>query len=210
MSRFVYRAILLAVVLLALGGAAALAQFREPRSSDRPSAGDQPAGEAPQLAIPGFLALGAEHVQKELALTSRQRRQLREISDRYQAKVRDINEALQRLSPEERELRLDALRERTRKDIAAIRKQVVEVLTPRQLESYETIDFRSAVPAVLVTPRLLDVLGATDGQKARLRQLRDDIEVKFRQVQEEATDKTLQILTPRQQQKLKEEFKKGS
>ena len=208
MSRFFSRTMALAVVLPALGVAAVLAQFRESRSSERPSAGSQSAGEAQQLAIPGFLALGIEQVQKELALTSRQKRLLRDISDRYQAKTQEINEALQRLRPEERELRIEAMRERARKDVAAIRRQVSEVLTRQQLESYETIDFRLQVPAVLGNPRLLDAVGATDGQKARLRQLRDGLEDKFRQLQREAADKTLQILTPRQQEKLKEEFKK--
>ena len=208
MSRFFSHTMAMAVVLPALGVAAVLAQFRESRSSERPSAGGQPTGEAQQLAIPGFLALGIEQVQKELALTSRQKRLLRDISDRYQAKTQEINEAFQRLRPEERELRIEAMRERARKNVAAIRRQVSEVLTRQQLESYETIDFRLQVPAVLGNPRLLDAIGATDGQKARLRQLRDGLEDKFRQLQREAADKTLQILTPRQQEKLKEEFKK--
>jgi Spy/CpxP family protein refolding chaperone len=145
-------------------------------------------------------------VQKEVWLTEDQRQQLRAISARFQAKARAATEGLQRLSPEEQQRRLPALQQQARKDLEGVRKEVANVLTSQQLQSYEKIAFRLRVPAALEDARLLGTLNLTDSQRTKLGQIRDNLEEHLHHVQCEAADKAIDVLTPAQQQKLKEQF----
>ncbi len=176
------------------------------KSPKAPPAATGEEEERPQLSVPGFWALSLPPVQKEVWLTEEQQQQLRAISAKYQAKVQAAMEGLQRLPPEEQKRRLDALRGQARKDMEAVRKQVADVLTPQQLESYEKIAFRLRVPVALEDSRLLGSLDLTDWQKKKLGQIRDNLEERLHRVQIEAADKTLDILTPAQQEKLKKQF----
>ena len=62
------------------------------------------------------------------------------------------------------------------------------------------------MPAALEDAHLLATLNLTDAQRAKLGQIRDNLEERLHHVQNEAADKTLNILTADQQQKLKEQF----
>ena len=53
---------------------------------------------------------------------------------------------------------------------------------------------------------MLGSLNLTDWQKKKLGQIRDNLEERLHRVQVEAADKTLDILTPGQQEKLKKQF----
>jgi Spy/CpxP family protein refolding chaperone len=203
MPRFMSQVIFLtAVAGLLVSGTSALAQTS--RSSKRPSAN---AG-SPPLSIPGFWALGLDSVQKELRLSDLQKRQLRQIGDTYQAKALEAEDNLRRLPPEEQRLQAEALREHARRDMETVRKQVVEALTPQQLQAYHKIDFRLRVPTALSDARVLSALEVSDQQRARLRQVREAMEAKFQQLQAEAAEKTLEVLTPDQRAQLKEQLDK--
>ena len=192
--------VVLACVCLAAGQGPASNSAKGP---SEPAAG---AEERPPLSVPGFWALSMPPVQKELWLTDEQRQQLQAIAARCQAKAQATLAGLQRLSPEEQQRRLPALRQQAHKDLEAVRTDVANVLTAQQLQSYETIAFRLRVPAALEDARLLATLNLSDAQRAKLGQIRDNLEERLHHVQNEAADKTLNILTADQQQKLKEQF----
>jgi hypothetical protein len=181
----------------------AAAEGPSPKAAKDPSA---PADEEarPQLSVPGFWALALPPVQTELLMTAEERQQLQAISARSQAKAQAAMADLQRLSPEEQRKRLPALRQQARKDLEAIRKEVANVLTPQQLQAYEKVAFRLRVAYALEDARLLAALGLTDWQKEKIGQIRDNLEERLHHVQCEAADKTLDILTAAQQEKLKE------
>ena len=206
MCRFHLPAIRLAalVAVLAAGYWAAAQAVSSKTAKRAPEAADEE--ERPQLSLPGFWALALPPVQKELWLTETQREKLQAIGARYQAKAQAAMEGLQRLGPEEQKRRLESLREQARKDVKAVHAQVADVLTPQQLQSYEKLAFRLRVPAVLEDSHLLGSLKLTDWQKTKLGQIRDNLEERLHRVQVEAADKTLDILTASQQDKLKEEF----
>ena len=216
-SRKVFFASAAAVALLLVWPVAA--QFPEAKSEKPPaaSADAEPSRaspaqsrseETPQLTLPGFWALSMPPVQKALWLNEQQKTYLQRISDRFQAKAKEAMEALQRLPAEEQRRRLESFQDQARRDAASVRKQVAAVLTSQQLQAYEKLDFRLRVPAALGDPQLLRSLGLSEKQRSRLGQIRDNLEERLHEVQTEAADKTLEALTPEQQEKLKEELNK--
>ena len=54
---------------------------------------------------------------------------------------------------------------------------------------------------------MFGALNLTDWQKTKLAQIRDNLEERLHHVQTDAADKTLEVLTPAQQEKLKEQVK---
>jgi Spy/CpxP family protein refolding chaperone len=207
MSRYIAQVIVLASAVLLAGGTSAMAQAS--KTAKRPAAPPaSPLGEGPRLALPGYWALSLGPVQKELELTDEQKRKLWEVSDMFQAKVLEINDMLEKLPPEEQKVESESLRGQARKDMDAVRKQVAEVLTRQQLQAYQKIDFRLRVSAALVNAQLLKSLKLTDQQRVKLRQVRDDTEQKVHELQGQAADQTLEILTAPQRQKLEEELDK--
>ena len=109
-------------------------------------------------------------------------------------------DALQRLPADEQRRRYESFQDQARRDAAAVRKQVAAVLTPQQLQAYEKLDFRLRVPAALGNPQLLRSLDLSQRQRSRLGQIRDNLEERLHEVQTEAADKTLEALTPEQQE----------
>ncbi len=205
MFRFHAPAIRLAALTLVwAAGSWAVAQAVSSKSA---KGSPDAAEERPQLSLPGFWALALPPVQKELWLSEVQQKKLQAISVQYQAKAQAAMAALQKLSPEEQRRRLDALREQARNEADTVHDQVTDVLTPQQLQSYEKLAFRLRVPAALEDPRLLGALNLTDWQKTKLAQIRDNLEERLHHVQTDAADKTLEVLTPAQQEKLKEQVK---
>lgn len=169
-------------------------------------------GGAPWYDVPGYGPLALASVQKELGLSDAQKEKLRNIAQAYRKDIqegwRQQWEKIRHLTPAEQQKywaqQRETLARRGKERIAAVRKEVEAVLTPQQLEQLREIDFRNRAAAMLQNPRTLDRLAATGEQKERLRKLREALQEKIYQLQRQSFEESFQVLTPQQQQKLRQ------
>ena len=159
---------------------------------------------APALDLPGFWLLGMESTQRELQLTDEQKQKLKTFAERYQTEARQQWGQLRELPREEQQKKMAEWRARTVQQHAEVRRQVEAVLQPEQLVRLKEIQWRTRGPATLSNPRSLEQLSLSEEQKQELRRLREDCQQKTQQLQQELFRKSLQVLTPEQQAKLKE------
>ena len=193
--------VVLACVCLAAGQGPASKTAKGP---SEPAAG---AEERPPLSVPGFWALSMPPVQKELWLTDEQRQQLQAVAAHCQAKgAGDLGGAAKAVAggtakaapcPPPAGPQRPGSRPQGRGQRA--HSAAVAVVRDDRLPS-------ARAGAALEDAHLLATLNLTDAQRAKLGQIRDNLEERLHRVQNEAADKTLDILTAEQQQKLKEQF----
>jgi|GEM_PF-7067926 len=167
---------------------------------------------APWYGLPGFAALASASVQKELGLSEEQKHQLKHIADQYRKETQEAWrqewEKIRHLSPAEQQkhwaAQRDHLARRGKERVAAFRKKMEAVLTPQQLHQLREINFRNRAAAILNNPGTLERLKATPDQKERLRKLREELQEKIYQLQRQTFDESFQLLSPEQQQELRE------
>jgi Spy/CpxP family protein refolding chaperone len=176
---------------------------KKPASKPETSAAPEAWAASPLYSLPGFWMLGQENVQKELELTAEQRDKLLAIAKKSQDQTRQDWTQFAKLPAKERADRMKELRDKTARRAALVYKAVEAVLTPSQLERVQEIRFRLQVVAMLQDPQTLEQLGLTDQQKQELRRLREELQKKLQEVQQENTEKTLRVLSPEQIEKLK-------
>jgi hypothetical protein len=159
--------------------------------------------------VPGYAELGQEHVRKELKLGAEQTKQLLEISHKRDKLVQKEREEAKNLSPEEQEKSRAALRARRIQWESDACKEIEGVLTPQQLTALAEI--KIAEPPgwyALQTPSALELLTPSDEQKAAWKRLAAESQESGRKAFLENTEKALTILTPLQQQKLRERMER--
>jgi Spy/CpxP family protein refolding chaperone len=193
-------AVWLAAVVLVMPAAGMAQEAAKPRS--RPPAGTGFA--TPSFGLPGYWLLGMESTQQELQLTDEQKQQLKTLAEKYQAESRHEWGQLRALSREEQKQKMAEWREKTSQQHAEVRRQVESVLQPVQLTRLKEIQWRTRGPATLSNPRTLEQLSVSEEQQQKLRRLREECQQKTQQLQQEMFHKSLQVLTPEQQAKLKE------
>jgi len=176
---------------------------KKPASKPETPAAPEASAASALYGLPGFWMLGQENVQKEIELTAEQRDKLLAIAKKSQDQTRQEWTQFAKLPAKERADRMKALREKTAKRADQVFKAVEAVLTPGQLERIKEIRFRLQAVAMLQDPQTLEKLGLTDRQKQALRQLREELQKKIQEVQQENTEKTLKVLSPEQIEKLK-------
>ncbi len=167
---------------------------------------------APWYGVPGYAALASASVQKELGLSDEQKQKLQQIAEAFRKETQDAWrqewEKIRHLSPAEQQKHWAAQREtlarRGKERVAAVHKQVEAVLTPQQLAQLQEINFRNRAAAMLHNPGTLDRLAATRQQKEQLRKLREELQEKIYQLQRQSFEESFRLLTPEQQQKLRE------
>lgn len=167
---------------------------------------------APWYGVPGYAALASASVQEELGLSEEQKQKLREISEAYRKEVQEgwrrEWEKIRHLSPAEQQKHWAEQRETLarlgKERVAAVRKKVEAVLTPQQLYQLQEINFRNQAAVMLNNPGTLDRLEATPEQKERLRKIREELQEKIHKLQRQSFEESFQLLTPEQQQKLRE------
>jgi Spy/CpxP family protein refolding chaperone len=171
-----------------------------------------PPGPAPAFMLPGYWALGMENTQKELKLTDQQKQKLKDLAEKYQTEMREYWSQSRRLPREEQQQRSTEWRERSAKQQREIRKQVEAVLQPEQLARLKEMNFHMRGPALLGNPRTMELLGLTEDQKGKLERAREESQQKMQQLQQEMRKlqhdtfhRSVEILTPEQQAKLKEQ-----
>jgi beta-lactamase regulating signal transducer with metallopeptidase domain len=80
-----------------------------------------------------------------------------------------------------------------------------EVFTPQQLANYKNISSDTMILSVLADPRVLRFVNPSEEQQKGLRRLREDWNEKVGDLSRELAEKSLEILTPQQREKLIED-----
>lgn len=182
------------------------------KAAPKPLIGPPGGGGAPWYGVPGYGVLSSASVQKELGLSRQQRQALLDIASQYRKEIqeswRQEWEKIRHLSPAEQQkhwaAQRDTLARRGQERIAAVRKKVEAVLTPQQIQQLKEINFRIRAAAMLDNPATLDRLHTTPEQRERLRKLREELQEKIYQLQRQAFEESFQLLSPQQQDKLRE------
>jgi Spy/CpxP family protein refolding chaperone len=191
-------------------------------AEDQARAAGGAAAYSPQyLMVPGHWMLSQEGVQKEIGLSDEQKEKLRAIGKKYYEQVRQgypRQSAIkwQELSEEERKQKMEEMREKAaeaqkkRKEVTdALTKQVEEVLSAEQLAALKDIEFRQRAGYMLRNARVLEAIGASKKQQARLDKNQQQLNAKIRELQRKASEKAFDVLTPEQMEKLRKLHQEG-
>lgn len=164
----------------------------------------------------GLDLIGDENVRKELDLVEDQVTKLREVGESMRDNMRSAFEgvdfrSLGDLSEEEREARMAPIREKMQKVTADAQKEIDTILLPHQRERLKQIVVqqnirRQGTSGALTSGALADELKITPEQIEALRAKQEEVQEELRkemaQLQTEARDKVLSVLTPEQRAKL--------
>lgn len=154
-------------------------------------------------------------VVKELELTEEQQAKLREIGQQMRERMREQFSGFRDLSPEEREARFREMREKMEAQVKEIQEKVNQILLPHQVKRLDQITFQmrariggGGLGGLIDDQEMVKQLGLTEEQVQKLRQIRDEARERLRtlpqQIQKEAEEKAMNVLTEQQKQMLKE------
>jgi Spy/CpxP family protein refolding chaperone len=208
---FLFAGVVLAAVLaLDLG-----ASGQEPNARSVPMLVPQPGASVFPLGrgLPGYPTLQMEAVQKELGLTPEQKEKLKEIAKKAAESMREEPgfdwTKFRDMKPEEQRKAQKERADRYAKQAEETKKQVEQVLTPKQVEQLKDMDLRQRVASMLYMPQVLQQVELPDEQKQQMKKIREDTQSKMAQLQRESQEKLFNVLTPEQKEKLKELSGKG-
>jgi len=111
---------------------------------------------------------------------------------------------IQQLPMDERRERMAEMQQKMRKRAEDVRREVEKILVPEQMEILESFNRRARREAVLKNPQVLEQLGISEQQKKELRQVREEMQHRLRELENETLDKVFDVLTSEQADKLKE------
>lgn len=160
-------------------------------------------------AVQGFYMLRMPNVQKDLELIPEQVEKLEKIGKQYYDQMRQDWSGMGDLSPEERQKKYQEVRQQQQKRAEEVAKQIKEVLLPQQLKQLEDMNFRSRAPYMLRSPQVMEKLELTEEQKEKLKKAQEDLQEKMRELQKEAFDDALKVLTKEQKKQLREITEQG-
>lgn len=154
-------------------------------------------------------------VVKELELTEDQQAKLREIGEQMRERMREQFAGMRDLSQEEREARFREMREKMEAQMKEVREKVNQILLPHQQKRLEQIAFQmrlrmggGGLGGLIDNEETVKKLGLTEDQIQKLRQIREETMERLRtlpqQIQKEAEEKAMNVLTDQQKQMLKE------
>jgi Spy/CpxP family protein refolding chaperone len=206
MNRVVYALTFVAAVLMFVVVAPATAAEEPKAGAPAPRVMFQPG--AMYYGLPGYYMLQQENVQKEIELVPEQKAKLQEIAKKYYEGMQEdakIDWAkVRELPAEEQKKKYEEIQQAYTKRAADVKKQVEDVLLPHQLQTLKKLENRTRAASLLYMPNVLEKIGVTEEQKKKMQQVREDIQKKMAQLQQETLDKTLEVLTPEQRKKLDE------
>jgi hypothetical protein len=163
--------------------------------------------------MPGYPLLQSEYVQKELDLSAEQKEKLADLAKKAMEPPKDEPafdwQKFSKMKPEEQQKFQKERMERFTKRGEETKKQIEQVLTPKQLKKLKKIEFQQRGAMMLASPYVAEQLGLSDDQKQQLQKIREEQQGKIMQVQRENEEKTLGVLNPDQTKKLKELSEKG-
>ena len=202
---------------LASWGVLSAAASAQPTAQPSPGAATPPGGVGgqgmvPAYSLPGYWMLGMENTQKELKITDAQKGKLKALAEKYQADMRQQYEKVREVPKDEQAKFWADWREKSAKRQAEVRKEVEAVLQPQQIAKLKEMNLRMRGPGLLSYPRTLEQLDLTPEQKTKLQGVRNEwqqkqqkLQQELQKLQQELFDQSFQILTPAQQEKLKDQ-----
>ncbi len=212
MSRFILPAVVLSA--LSLGSLFPLVLVQETQAAQPPGpSGERPDGRRPRPPqmggpgippIPGLEALASPQVLEKLELIDEQKEELREIAQKFIQQMQQNMAEVQQLPMEERQERMPELQQTMRKRGEEVRRQIAEVLLPHQLEILQGFNQRARRQAMFRHPQVCQQLELTEQQKKKLREIRGQMQQKMQQLEDEAYEEVLGVLTREQADKLNE------
>jgi len=154
-------------------------------------------------------------VIKELELTEEQEQKLRQLGEEMREKMRQQFAGMRDLSPEDREARFREMREKMEAQVKEVQEKVNQILLPHQQKRLDQITFQmrtrmggGGLGGLIDDPEIVKKIGLTEEQIQKLRQIRDETMEKLRtlpqQIQKEAEEKAMNVLTEQQKQIIKE------
>ena len=155
--------------------------------------------------------LGRPDVQKELELLPDQIEKLKQLSKRYWEQQPEFYKGgidWSKLTPEQRTAKWKEVSDRMKQSQDEIRKEIEKILMPAQIATLQDLQFRQMATGYLWSPQIAEKIGLTEQQKSQLNQLRQEYQEKQAQLMRELAEKQLNILTPEQKEKLKQEVPK--
>ncbi len=206
MSRFP-RYVVWLVALAALAVSPVLAQDVVQKKAEGSAQPGQP--QVPY--VPGYWQLSQPNIQKEIELSDAQLEQLKALGKKYAEAQREDYKGYgdwSKMTQEERTAKYKEITDRMKKRTDDVRAEIEKVLLPHQIKALRDIAFRTYSQYMIYQPRILEAVGVTEAQKAQLQKLRDEFTEKTKQLQKEMTEKQLEVFTPEQREKLKEQVLK--
>lgn len=178
----------------------------------QPAAGGSAASNAPawqQYAfynVPGYYALGQDLVRKEMQLVPEQEEELKKLAKESQQKIQDLYVPLrnQQLSNEERTKIFQDLQPKIKEVQSDVERQVKKILLPHQIKALEMAQLRTQIGNLLQYSPALDRVGLTGEQKKQILKNRAELAEKLYDLQKEAFEDVMKILTPEQIETLKQ------
>lgn len=157
-----------------------------------------------------YWGLSRPEIQKELELLPEQIEKLKELSKRYWEQQQELYKGMNwgAMTPEERTAKWKEVSERMRGQQEELRKEIEKILMPAQAANLRDIHFRQYATGYLWSPQVVEKIGLTAEQKEQLTKLRQEYQEKQMQLMRELVEKQLNVLTPEQKEKLKEEVQK--
>jgi Spy/CpxP family protein refolding chaperone len=162
--------------------------------------------------VAGLWQLQNEAAQKELELVPDQVEKLKALGKKYYEDARadaGIWGDYRSLTPEQQKAKYAEYQEKAKKRMADLRAEVDKILLPHQVSALKEINLRQTGGYMLMNPRTVETLGITEQQKAQIQKARDEMQEKSKQLQKEFMDKLMQVLTPEQKEKLKDQTMKA-
>ena len=155
--------------------------------------------------VPGFSALSQELVRKELDLVPEQTEEIKKLAKDFQTKLKDVYAPLQnRELPAEERLKIyQEVQQRITELNKEADQQVRKILLPQQVKVLETAELRNRIAGMLQYGVALERAGLSDEQRKQMAKNRAELAEKMYQLQKEAFEDALKILTPEQIDKLK-------
>ncbi len=194
-----------AVLLVAVPNACA-----QQSKEDRPGQAKPMVVRRQMPALPGFWQLRQEHVRKDLELVPEQIEKLEKLGKEFAEEQRKDYASYRdwgNLSQEERQAKYKELQERRRERNKEYVEKVEKVLLPHQLEALSEINLRTVGYHMLYQPRIIEAVGITKEQQAKIKQIREEWMEKQKEMHKEMMEKQLSVLSKEQVQKLKEQLK---
>jgi Spy/CpxP family protein refolding chaperone len=162
--------------------------------------------------VPGYEMLQVANVEKELGLNDEQKEKLKELRQKNLEEIRSAPRpdfaALRDMEPEERQKKMKEFTDQAAKRAEEARKQVAEILTPKQVEQLKDMAFRQWLSIRLRMSQTLQDVELTEDQNKQIQTINEETQAKIAQVQRESQEKTVSVLTADQVKKLKEQFEK--
>ncbi len=203
--------ILLSAFLLGvLAGSGQAAEEKKELPKGQPMMAYPKPGEGLYYLPPPYWGLSRPDIQKELELLPEQIEKLKELSKRYWEQQQEVYKGVNwgTMTPEERTAKWKEVSERMKQQQEETRKEVEKILMPAQLATLRDIQFRQYVSGYLWSPQIAEKIGLTEDQKTQLNKLLQEYQEKQMHLMRELVEKQLNVLTPEQKEKLKEEVQK--